>query len=130
MKPDEMEVHALFAPTIVWPGYEDDFKGHKMQVLQARLEKMARGDLSERATDLEVALYCSSASMIAPPDKVQHDVALYAFGKAYGEKRAKAVLGEAAIEKLDPEAQKLYDGLAEWIFEQQEKHIKGKRLKA
>ena len=115
-KPMWRTMYALFAPLIVWPGYEKDGERWRMRIQKARFDKIAANDESKRATDEEVALYLSTASLIAPLDKNSAKIYEYVAMKSFPE------IKQAFTEipnKLTEEQQKEYNRLAEWIFKQQ-----------
>ncbi len=115
-------MYALTAPIIVWPGTEPEFDKLKIKAQIARFNKIGDRDRSEAATDAEVALYLSSASMIEPLNSDWAKVYGYAARKAFP-----VIPKDIDIpEKLDSEQQKLYDGLARWIFKQQAEALNGK----
>ncbi|MEM0148470.1 MAG: hypothetical protein QXN16_00615 [Candidatus Micrarchaeaceae archaeon] len=118
-------MYALFAPIIVWPGEEESNKQWKLKVTEARLNKIANNDKSERATDAEVAIYLSSASAIEPLDSDFANVYLHAAAKALPQ--IKEIMED--IPPLTAEQQKIYDKLAAWIFKRQEEELNRKHSK-
>ncbi|MEM0142517.1 MAG: hypothetical protein QXL94_00985 [Candidatus Parvarchaeum sp.] len=123
-------MYAVFAPIIVWPGYEKDYSDQKMNVMKARFNKIANNDKSKRATDAEITVYLSSASGTAPMEADMANVYTYAAAKAFPE--IKNVVDK--VPNLTAEQQKIYDKLAAWIFKKQEEELNKKlgneRLKA
>lgn len=125
----EQLYHAIAAPLIVWPGFENDFKDKKADVTIARMAKLLKKDFTERATDLEIALYMSTASLGAggPLDRDASDVYMYAFRHSgYGQTMDQDDMLKDEGNKLDASAQQLYDHLASWIYKKQKQALKEK----
>ena len=131
----ELLVHALTAPLIVWPGFEDDFlfREKKERVVLMRLATLARDKAYDSATDLEIALYMSSASLGSggPLPQDAADVFMYATRHSGFEASFDAddMLKDEG-KKLDYEAEDLYKRLGQWIFEKQKEALKQRRRKA
>jgi hypothetical protein len=122
-------MYALFAPIITWPGYEKDNSDKKMLVQKARFEKIFEGDKSERATDAEVAIYLSTATLVSPVNSDWAEVYMHAAKNAFPE--LKGVMGNDGNKDLTAEQKRLYDDLAKWIYKKQVAALKGKeRLRA
>lgn len=129
-------MYALFAPLIVWPGYEDSSKKWANDAQMARFKKILSNDKSERATDAEVAIYLSTASLVAPmttPDWAQ--VYFRAASKAFPAIHDFMVRDDdkyfaESLKEPNAEQKKLHDELAKWIYEKQKeallKKYKGK----
>jgi hypothetical protein len=124
--------HAIAAPVIVWPRQEDGFTDMKNKVVLHRLGKLLKHDYSERATDFEVALYCSSASLERKPGEEEFHIYMYAARHS----GLGAVMDQDDMLKddgleLDPYTEKpLYDNLARWIYKKQKEHLKDARKAA
>ena len=131
----DLLVHALTAPLIVWPGFEDDllFREKKERAILARLAMLARDKAYDRATDLEIALYMSSASLGAggPLPQDAADVFMYATRHSGFEASFDAddMLKDEG-KKLDYEAEDLYKRLGRWIFEKQKEALKQRSKEA
>jgi hypothetical protein len=125
----DLLVHALTAPLIVWPGFEDDllFREKKERVVLMRLAALARDKSYDSATDLEIALYMSSASLgsSGPLPQDAADVFMYATRHSGFEASfdADEMLKDEG-KKLDYEAEALYDQLGRWIFKKQAEALK------
>ncbi len=111
--------YPLFAPVIVWPGYEESSKQWVPKIQMARYKKILSGDKSERATDAEVATYLYTASLAIPLDETAALTYFRAARKAFPE--LNDVMKGFEDEDKEPtrEEKEFYDSLAEWIFKQQ-----------
>jgi hypothetical protein len=128
-------MYAMFAPIITWPGYESEVsEKQKTQIQLARMEKTGSGDLSEKATNTEVSVYLSTASLAQPLNSEWANIYFYAAAKAFP--ALKETIDRNPELKpydkdLSSDEKKEYEHLARWIFKQQETAMKNKyRLKA
>jgi hypothetical protein len=116
-------LHAIQAPLILWPGWEEDFKDKAREAVTKRLIKIAQGNRSREATDFEVCMYCSSASLSRPPGREEFNIYAYAFRKEFGEELASSIFGDEG-RTLYPDEKAIYERLKEWIYREQEKFLK------
>lgn len=120
--------HALLAPLVVWPSVEDSFSEMNGKARSARLVKLMKGDVSERASNYEIALYCSSFSLAIPPPSETVKVMMFAMRHAEVQKFGKTMDADPMLKgegkHLSADAQRAYDRLAAWIYTVQAKAIK------
>jgi len=114
----------LFAPIIVWPGYED-------MVTDEMRDKIKFSRLSEpftkTATDYECMVYLHTASLAGRPSDRWCGIYEHLFSQSYSEQAKK--IGIYSDELNDVEKRELVR-LRDWIYEQQMKAIRQKRAES
>lgn len=88
----------MFAPIIVWPGYEDMVTDEmKVGIKSSRLARMSEPSIST-ATDYECMVYLHTATLAGRPSDRWIRIYQYLFSQAYHEK-AKRIGG--CVDALD-----------------------------
>jgi len=108
----EKQIKRLFAPIVVWRGYED-IVTEKMK-LRIRLERLLTSD--EAATDYEAMVYLHTASLAVPFSREWYDIYTFLFSKYYPDQAKRIGVYKEKISEME---QHELSKLKKWIYEKQ-----------
>lgn len=118
-------MYTMFAPLIVFPGWEDSFKDHKMEAIAHRMAHQQEVFDRQECTEYEAMLYVSSASLVAPPEHDWVQVYLWLFQR-YKPEFAEANDLKPDRAELNAQQREKLTGLRRWVFRRQMEHMKAK----
>ncbi len=120
-------LYVLKAPTLCWPGYEEDITPEMQEkALKARLFKEMSGTDLDLATDEEVCIYMSTATLANPPGHTWFKIYINCFYRTFKDHYISA-FGDTPPEPLQPYEETELTRFKEWIFKKQMEHIKSNK---
>ena len=121
---DQM-MYLLVGPFIGFPGWEDELRNHKTEILLQRMLRSKEIFETQQCTELEAMLYVSTASLAQP---ISHDWAqiyMWLF-KRWQPDTAERLDISPDRPELNVNQQEDLARLRSWLFKQQMGHIKRK----
>lgn len=119
----EQMMYMLAAPTVTWPGYEEDFRDRKTEITLERMAHAKEIHEMRQCTEFEAMLYVSTATLAAPPSAAWTHIYFWLFRRWSKDKAKEIGLEER---ELDWNEKVMLAKLRRWIFDLQMKHLRQK----